>query len=107
MASCLVAPMSEVIQVAAALIFYISVSTPASGAKRVTYSEFLTQIMDGKIEAVRVTGTEMVGTIKTADKSKKSEFIATPRLPSMDESWVMQDLRARNIQIIAEPQAGS
>src|SRR5262245_31862609 len=93
--------------VAAALIFYISMSGPASGAKRVTYSEFLTQITDGKIEAVRVTGTEMIGTIKSDDKSKKSEFIATPRLPSMDESWVMQELRAKNIQIIAEPQAGS
>src|SRR5262245_21084951 len=93
--------------VAAALIFYISMSGPASGAKRVTYSEFLTQITDGKIEAVRVTGTEMIGTIKSDDKSKKSEFIATPRLPSMDESWVMQELRARHIQIIAEPQTGS
>jgi cell division protease FtsH len=91
--------------VAAGLIFYVSLSTPSASSKRVTYSEFLNEVTGDKIETVRVTGSELIGTLKSDGKSP-AQLISTPRLPSMDESWVMQELTERHIQIVAEPPSG-
>ena len=56
------------------------------------------------MDTVRVTNSELIGIVKTADKAAEPASITTPRLPTMDESWVMQELMERHIQIIAEPQ---
>ena len=88
---------------AAGLIFYMSLGNQALATKHVTYSEFLTAIEDGTVEAVRVTSGELVGLIKGDAKSGATTSITTPRLPSMDESWLMQELREKRITITAEP----
>jgi len=89
---------------AAGLIFYASFGNRVPPPKQLTYSEFLTQVLNGKVDAVKVTNSELVGVLKTSSESTTKESISTPRLPSMDESWLMQELRERQIQIIAEPQ---
>ena len=89
---------------AAALILYASSGNLPSTAKQVSYSDFLAAIQEGKIETVRVTNSELIGVLKAGDKAKQPESLATPRLPSMDESWLMQELRDKRIQIVAEPQ---
>jgi cell division protease FtsH len=89
---------------AAALIFYASLGKGIPATKSVSYSEFLAALQDGQVETVRVTNSELVGVKKSDDKATEPASITTPRLPAMDESWVMQELRQRHIQIIAEPQ---
>jgi len=91
----------------AGIILYVSFGNIPSANKHVSYSEFLAAIQDGKLEAVRVTNTELVGILKGIDKAKEPATLATPRLPSMDESWLMQELREKHIQIVADPQTTS
>ena len=52
-----------------------------------------------------MTGTELIGMAKATGETTAKDVISTPRLPSMDESWLMQELRQRQVQIIAEPQS--
>jgi cell division protease FtsH len=89
--------------IVAGLIFYMSASNQTQSPKQVAYSEFVADIMKGKVDTVRVANSELIGTIKAADKTPQ-QSISTPRLPS-DESWLMQELRDRDVQIIAEPQS--
>ena len=88
----------------AGLILYASFANRVPPTKFVSYSEFLTAIQDGKVESVRVTNSELIGAMKSVDKATGPASITTPRLPAMDESWLMQELRERHIQIIAERQ---
>jgi cell division protease FtsH len=86
-----------------AWILYTSVASQEPAAKPVSYSEFLTAIQDGKVESVRVTSSKLVGTMKRTDKASEPSSITTPRLPATDESWLMQELRERHVEIVAEP----
>jgi cell division protease FtsH len=90
-----------------ALILYAGVGRRAADSQAVSYSEFLTAIESGKVETVRVSSSELIGVMKLSDKALKPTSIATPRLPGMDESWVMQKLTERHIRIVAEPQTAS
>jgi cell division protease FtsH len=90
---------------AAGLIFYASFGNRPSPPKQLPYSEFVTQVLNGKVDAVRVTSTELVGVAKASGETTAKDTITTPRLPSMDESWLMQELRQHDVQIIAEPQS--
>jgi cell division protease FtsH len=91
-----------------ALVFYVSLlGIHASPAKRVSYTEFLNAIHDDKVQAVHVSNSDFTAELKGVDKATSPESIMTARLPSVDESWLMQDLRDRHIQIIAEPQSSN
>jgi cell division protease FtsH len=90
--------------IAAGLIVFNGLNNQIPASKHVTYSEFLTEIQNGHVETVRVTNSELVGAIRGGEKSGAAASLVTPRLPAMDESWLMQELRERKIQIIAEPQ---
>jgi FtsH-like protein len=60
-------------------ILYANLGNIPSAAKHVSYSEFLAAIQDDKVETVRVTNTELVGTLKNADKAKEPASLTTPR----------------------------
>ena len=85
------------------LILYGSFVSQAPTTKHVSYSDFLAAIEAGQVEAVRVTGSELIGTLKQTDKAAPQASMTTPRLPAMDESWLMKELRDNHIQIVAEP----
>src|SRR5690348_7302895 len=91
----------------AAIVFYSGFNNASAGTKHVLYSEFLAAVQDGKLETVRVTNSDLIGIYKTTDKAAPAAEIATPRLPAMDESWLMKELRDDHVQIIAEPQAAN
>ena len=93
--------------IAAVLIIFSGLTNRTTANKHVPYSEFLAEIENGNVETVRVTNSELVGVIKGGEKSGAAASLVTPRLPAMDESWLMQELRERKIQIIAEPQTTS
>jgi cell division protease FtsH len=88
----------------AGLIVYASMGNLTPAPKRLTYSEFLTEVTAGRLETVRITDSELIGALKSGTDSNSKETISTPRIPSMDESWLMQELRERQVQIIADPQ---
>ena len=54
--------------------------------------------------SVRVTTSSLVGGLKSPDEETGQSAITTPRLPSMDESWLMQELQERHVQVVAQPQ---
>jgi cell division protease FtsH len=93
--------------IAGGLIIYASLASRETPARHLSYSEFVDQVLDGKLDAVKVTNSELVGTLKPSTESGQPSSISTPRLPSMDESWLMQELRERRIRIIAEPQTNA
>ena len=78
---------------AAGLIFYASLGNRVAPPKQLAYSDFVNQVLNSKVEAVRVTGTELIGMAKATGENTAKDVISTPRLPSMDESWLMQELR--------------
>src|SRR5215469_4539561 len=88
---------------AAGLIFYASFGNRAPSPKQLSYSDFVIQALNGKADAVRVTSTDLIGVVKATGETAAKETISTPRLPSVDESWLMQELRQHNVEIIAEP----
>lgn len=92
---------------AALLMLFTSFGNLRSSAKEVSYSDFLAAIQDGKVESVRVTNSGFSAVLKNAENAKEPASLTTPRLPGVDESWLMQELRDRHIQIIAEPQITS
>jgi cell division protease FtsH len=89
--------------VAAGLIFYVSVGSRTPPPKQLSYSEFVNQVLNGKADSVRVTSTDLIASVKASGETAAKEAFSTPRLPSMDESWLMQELRQHNVEIIAEP----
>ena len=90
----------------AGVILYASFGNiPTSATKHVSYSEFLAAVQEDKVGTVRVTNSELIGILKTTDQAKEPASLTTPRLPAIDESWLMQELRDKHIQIVAEPQA--
>src|SRR5262245_64473357 len=80
---------------AAGLILNASLGNRVPPTKQLAYSEFLTQVLNGKVDAVTVTDSALVGILKPTGETGAKESISTPRLPSMDESWLMQELRNR------------
>jgi cell division protease FtsH len=91
----------------AALVFYTGFNNDAVATKHASYSDFLAAVQDNKLESVRVTNSDFIGTFKKTDKTAPATAIATPRLPATDESWLMKELRDDHVQIIAEPQTGN
>ena len=72
--------------VLAGAILFASFPTPAPATKQVTYSEFLDAVHGGQLAAVRITSTDLVGTLKQTGKTAAPSGIRTPRVPAMDES---------------------
>jgi cell division protease FtsH len=89
---------------AASLILYTSVRSTAPAPKKLSYSEFVSQVESGRVDTVTITNSEMIAVLKGTADSKAKEVISTPRLPTMDESWLIKEIRDKPVQLIAEPQ---
>jgi cell division protease FtsH len=85
------------------LIVYSSRLSTAPAPKQLSYSEFVTKVLAGNVDSVKVTNTELVAWVAVSGSGTK-ESVSTPRLPSIDESWLIKELRDKDVQIIAEPQ---
>ena len=58
-------------------ILYVSLANRAPVTKPVSYSDFVAAIQDGKVEVVRVTNSELIGAMKTADSATEPASITT------------------------------
>lgn len=54
---------------AAVLILYVSMGNRGPAPKPLVYSEFLTQVLGGKVDAVKVTNSQLVGVLKATGES--------------------------------------
>jgi hypothetical protein len=54
---------------AAGLIFFASFGNRVPPPKQLAYSEFLTQVLNGKVDTVRVTNSQLVGMLKPSGES--------------------------------------
>jgi cell division protease FtsH len=88
---------------AGVLILYSSQLGTAPAPKQLSYSEFVTRVLAGNVDSVKVTSSELIAWVPD-NKSGTKESISTPRLPSMDESWLIKELRDKDVQIVAESQ---
>jgi len=86
--------------VLAGAILLASFPTPAPATKQVTYSEFLDAVHGGQLAAVRITSTDLVGTLKQTGKTAAPSGIRTPRVPAMDESWLIKELTDSKVQVV-------
>ncbi len=90
---------------AAGLVF-LTTLYPASSSKALTYTEFIQEVRDGKVEAVEVSNSNLIGKLKKPEGSTTDLSISTPRLPNMDEAYLMDELIAQDVKIIAKPTTG-
>jgi cell division protease FtsH len=79
-------------------LFQIFVATPQP--RRLSYSEFLSEVRAGRLAEVNVTATELVGVLKEEESKRKGyRMIAATRLPAMDESSIVKELESRNVKL--------
>jgi len=69
--------------------------------KEVPYSEFLQRLDAGEIAEVRLTATEIIATLRSAEGEGTEETtpqrIVTERLPGIDESPILESLRDKGV----------
>jgi cell division protease FtsH len=82
---------------------FLLLSTPfsTSAPQHVAYSEFLNQARNGQFSSIQITDTEFIGTMKgnPSTPGGTAKTVSTVRPPDMDESWLLQDLTAKGIEI--------
>ncbi|MCS6952001.1 MAG: ATP-dependent zinc metalloprotease FtsH [Bryobacterales bacterium] len=86
--------------VAAALALYFfqaAIATPAP--RRVSYSQFWSEVRAGRVTAVHVTEREFVGALKSDPSRRKRELIAATRLPGIDETALIKELEGRGVDL--------
>jgi cell division protease FtsH len=80
----------------AGLIFLIHTSIQAEKPKQVYYSDFMAGVRKGELRDVRITETELIGTLQR--EKEASMRIRAPRLPGMDIDNVIGELEAKHIR---------
>jgi cell division protease FtsH len=87
------------------LAFLIRGSLSAQGPRQVYFSDFMSEIRKGGVTDVRITETELVGSLT----SNRSARIRAPRLPGMDIGNLINELEANHIRFTGkeEEEAGA
>jgi len=93
--------------IAGALLYFATPSQTTS-TKQVSYSDFVKEARSGNLSKVEITETQFLGTSKPAAGSKEpAGTISTARPPSMDESWLLQELAAGGVEVTVNREAGT
>jgi cell division protease FtsH len=83
----------------AIVVIYLMNHTMAQpGPKSVPYSEFVSQTQAGHLDEVRITDQQFIGRIKRPPGKKGESWIATNRLPNIDETSIVQMLEAHGVK---------
>jgi cell division protease FtsH len=81
----------------AALLFIQGVIARRTAPRAVPMSELLQQVRDGKVAEVLIRDAEIVAELK-AKKDEKAPRIAATRLPGIDETALVEELRAKGVK---------
>ncbi|MGD1091074.1 MAG: ATP-dependent zinc metalloprotease FtsH [Bryobacteraceae bacterium] len=85
----------------AVLLYVTSRFAENTGPKRVSYSEFLTELRADHLTDVQITERELIGVLKSEpSKSKpaRESTITATRLPGVDESLLLKELEAHPVK---------
>jgi cell division protease FtsH len=87
-------------------LFQVFIAPPQS--RRVSYSEFVTEIRSGRLAEINITSTEWIGLLKEdAAKQKGVRLITATRLPGIDETSLVKELEGQNVKITGTIQVRS
>ena len=75
--------------------------------EEVPYSAFLTELEQDKLQKVEIRGRALVAELKPADGSSDPMRIATPRLPGIDESKLVERLQAQGVEFVGREEPPS
>jgi cell division protease FtsH len=81
--------------VAAVALYLLQSFLMAPRPKEVPYSEFISELRQGRMAEVNITETQLIGKLKPEAGGK---LIAATRLPSIDETSLIKDLEAQKIR---------
>jgi len=81
----------------AALLFVQGVIAKRTAPKAVPMSELLQEVRDGKVAEVLIRDAEIVAELQ-AEKGEKAQRIAATRLPGIDETALVEELRAKGVK---------
>jgi cell division protease FtsH len=70
----------------------------APGPKIVPYSQFMSEIQASHLDEVNITERQFIAREKPASPGKQPVWIATNRLPNIDETSVIQQLEAHGVK---------
>lgn len=80
------------------LVLLVRASVRANEPKQVYFSDFMAGIRKGELNDVRITETELVGTLRAQSDPSAPERIRAPRLPGMDIDSVIAELDRGHIR---------
>jgi cell division protease FtsH len=69
-----------------------------SRPQSVPYSEFLSQLREGKIEEVELRSTDIVAVLKPAGASEDKARILAGRLPGIDETALLEEMEKQGVR---------
>jgi cell division protease FtsH len=72
--------------------------TATPGPKTVPYSQFMSELQGSKLDEVNITERQFIAREKAAHSGKPEVWIATNRLPNIDETSVIKQLEAHGVK---------
>ncbi|HKE27458.1 MAG TPA: ATP-dependent zinc metalloprotease FtsH [Bryobacteraceae bacterium] len=75
--------------------------------KAVPYSQFVEELQASRLDEVRITERQFVAREKAAEDGKPASWIATDRLPNIDETSIIQQLEAHGVKFSGYIQSSS
>src|SRR5579883_1925186 len=75
--------------------------------KVVPYSEFLSELQASHLDTVQITDRQFLAKEKPVQAGKPAQWIATNRLPNIDETSLIQQLESHGVKFPAEIQSSS
>jgi cell division protease FtsH len=88
-------------------VYLVNRSMAQPGPKPVPYSEFVSEAQGGHLDQVRITDQQFIGRIKQPSGKKGESWIATDRLPNIDETSIVQVLEAHGVKFWGHIQSPS
>ncbi|HUO31167.1 MAG TPA: ATP-dependent zinc metalloprotease FtsH [Bryobacteraceae bacterium] len=89
------------------LLWAIKGWTANPGPKTVPYSQFISELQASHLDQVRITDRQFIAREKPPQPGKPEVWIATGRLPNIDETSVIQQLEAHGVKFSGRIQSSS
>jgi len=89
------------------ILWGLGIWTNKPQPKVVPYNQFLSELQASRLDQVRITNQQFIAREKPAQPGKPEVWIATNRLPNMDETSVIQLLETHGVQFSGHIQSTS
>ena len=89
------------------ILWAIESWTGTPGPKTVPYSQFISELQASRLEEARITDRQFIAREKPVKPGKPAAWIATDRLPNIDETSVIQQMEAHGVTFSGRIQSSS